>query len=149
MSVATVRRRKNTIQYKPLFSSLFGILIATFAARDVATDFLLLNKPINHFRTVAQCKFFRFVRHDFAFSTSKPFCGLLDCNIFTSHGLLLSDLVAQSVERRRSNPKSWVQFPPWSEFFSVLVWPISICRANAHMVHMGLKSSTSHYTLFS
>ena len=26
---------------------------------------------------------------------------------------------------------------------------ISICRANAHMVHMGLKSSTSHYTLFS
>ena len=30
-----------------------------------------------------------------------------------------------------------------------LCGPISICRANAHMVHMGLKSSTSHYTLFS
>ena len=28
-----------------------------------------------------------------------------DFNIFTSHGLLPSDLVAQSVERRRSNPK--------------------------------------------
>ena len=28
-----------------------------------------------------------------------------DCNIFSSHGLLPSDLVAQSVERRRSNPK--------------------------------------------
>ena len=28
-----------------------------------------------------------------------------DFNIFSSHGLLLSDLVAQSVERRRSNPK--------------------------------------------
>ena len=30
-----------------------------------------------------------------------------------------------------------------------LCGPISISRANAHMVHMGLKSSTSHYTLFS
>ena len=29
-----------------------------------------------------------------------------------------------------------------------LCGPISISRANAHMVHMGLKSSTSHYTLF-
>ena len=28
-----------------------------------------------------------------------------DFNIFSSHGLLPSDLVAQSVERRRSNPK--------------------------------------------
>ena len=28
-----------------------------------------------------------------------------DFNIFNSHGLLPSDLVAQSVERRRSNPK--------------------------------------------
>ena len=28
-----------------------------------------------------------------------------DFNIFTSHGLLPSDLVAQSVEQRRSNPK--------------------------------------------
>ena len=26
-------------------------------------------------------------------------------------------------------------------------WPISISRANAHMVHMGYKTSTSHYTL--
>ena len=41
-------------------------------------------------------------------------------NIFSSHGLLPSDLVAQSIS-----------------------------KANAHMVHMGLKSSTSHYTLFS
>ena len=30
-----------------------------------------------------------------------------------------------------------------------LCGPISISRANAHMVYMGLKSSTSHYTLFS
>ena len=28
-----------------------------------------------------------------------------DFNIFSSHGLLPSDLVAQSVERRKSNPK--------------------------------------------
>ena len=27
--------------------------------------------------------------------------------------------------------------------------PISISRANAHMVHMGYKTSTSHYTLIS
>ena len=43
----------------------------------------------------------------------------------------------------------------WSEFFSgqsfslSLCGPISISRANAHMFHMGLKYSTSHYTLFS
>ena len=27
----------------------------------------------------------------------------------------------------------WVQFPPWSEFFSALEWAISIGRANVHM----------------
>ena len=30
-----------------------------------------------------------------------------------------------------------------------LCGPISISRANAHMVHMGYKTSTSHYTLIS
>ena len=34
-----------------------------------------------------------------------------DFNIFTSHGLLPSDLVAQSVERRRSNPKDVGSIP--------------------------------------
>ena len=38
---------------------------------------------------------------------------------------------------------------PGQSFSLSLCGPISICRANAHMVHMGLKSSTSHYTLFS
>ena len=38
---------------------------------------------------------------------------------------------------------------PGQSFSLPLCGPISICRANAHMVHMGLKSSTSHYTLFS
>ena len=38
---------------------------------------------------------------------------------------------------------------PGQSFSLSLCGPISISRANAHMVHMGLKSSTSHYTLFS
>ena len=38
---------------------------------------------------------------------------------------------------------------PGQSFSLSLCGPISICRANAHMFHMGLKSSTSHYTLFS
>ena len=38
---------------------------------------------------------------------------------------------------------------PGQSFSLSLCRPISISRANAHMVHMGLKSSTSHYTLFS
>ena len=38
---------------------------------------------------------------------------------------------------------------PGQSFSLSLCGPISICRANTHMVHMGLKSSTSHYTLFS
>ena len=38
----------------------------------------------------------------------------------------------------------------YDQSFSLsLCGPISISRANAHMVHMGLKYSTSHYTLFS
>ena len=42
-----------------------------------------------------------------------------DFNIFSSHGLLLSDFVVQSVERRS------------------LCGPFSISRASAHMVYMG------------
>ena len=38
---------------------------------------------------------------------------------------------------------------PGQSFSLSLCGPISISRANAHMVHMGLKSSASHYTLFS
>ena len=38
---------------------------------------------------------------------------------------------------------------PGQSFSLSLCGPIPISRANAHMVHMGLKSSTSHYTLFS
>ena len=38
---------------------------------------------------------------------------------------------------------------PGQSFSLSLCGPISISRANAHMVHMELKSSTSHYTLFS
>ena len=38
---------------------------------------------------------------------------------------------------------------PGQSFSLSLCGPFSISRANAHMVHMGLKSSTSHYTLFS
>ena len=38
---------------------------------------------------------------------------------------------------------------PGQSFSLSLCGPISICRANAHMVHMGLRSSTSRYTLFS
>ena len=67
----------------------------------------------------------------------------LDFNIFSSHGLLPSDLVAQSVAQSRFNSH------PGQSFSLSLCGPISISRANAHMVHMGLKSSTSYYTLFS
>ena len=42
-----------------------------------------------------------------------------------------------------------VGIDPGQSFSLSLCGPISISRANAHMVHMGLKSSTSHYTLFS
>ena len=38
---------------------------------------------------------------------------------------------------------------PGQSFSLSLCGPISISRANAHMVHMGLESSTSHHTLFS
>ena len=38
---------------------------------------------------------------------------------------------------------------PGQSFSVSLCGPISISRANAHVVHMGLKSSTSQYTLFS
>ena len=58
-------------------------------------------------------------------------------------------IVAQSVERRRSNPKVVGSIPTLVGVFLSLCGPISISRANAHMVHMGLGSSTSHYTLFS
>ena len=42
-------------------------------------------------------------------------------DIFISHDLLPSDLVAQSVEQWWSR-RSWVQFASWSGFPSVLVW---------------------------
>ena len=38
---------------------------------------------------------------------------------------------------------------PGQSFSLSLCGPISIRRANAHMVHMGYKTSTSHYTLIS
>ena len=38
---------------------------------------------------------------------------------------------------------------PGQSFSLSLCGPISISRANAHMVHMGWKTSTSHYTLIS
>ena len=60
-----------------------------------------------------------------------------DFNIFSSHGLLPSDLVAQSVERRRSNPKVAGSIPTLVRVFLSLFGPISISRANTHMVHMG------------
>ena len=49
----------------------------------------------------------------------------------------------------------WVYTLVWQtekagQSFSLsLCGPISISRANAHMVHMGYKTSTSHYTLIS
>ena len=62
-----------------------------------------------------------------------------DFNIFSSHGLLPSDLVAQSVERWRSNPKVVGLIPTLVRVFlcPCVGGPISISRANAHMVHMG------------
>ena len=60
-----------------------------------------------------------------------------DFKIFSSHGLLPSDLVAQSVERRRSNPNFVGSFPTLAEIFLSLCGPISISRPNAHLVHMG------------
>ena len=59
--------------------------------------------------------------------------------------------------RRTEEPQSFSRTPegngfnshPGQSFSLSLCGPISISRANAHMVHMGLKSSTSHYTLFS
>ena len=38
---------------------------------------------------------------------------------------------------------------PGQSFSPSLCGPISISRANAHMVHMGYKTSTSHYTQIS
>ena len=52
--------------------------------------------------------------------------------------LRLYNLVAQSVERRRSNPKVVGSIPTLVRVFSLsLCGPSSISRANAHMVHMG------------
>ena len=66
--------------------------------------------------------------------------------VFTSP----SDLVAQSVERRRCNPKVVGSIPTMVRvFLCPCVGPFPSVGLNAHMVHMGLKSSTSHYTLFS
>ena len=42
--------------------------------------------------------------------------------------------------------RSWVQIPPWSEFFSVLVWVLFISRANVHMVCM-VRKLALHITL--
>ena len=60
-----------------------------------------------------------------------------DFNIFSSHGLPPSDLVAQSVERRRSNPKVVGSIPTLVRVFLCPCVGISVSRANAHMVHIG------------
>ena len=58
----------------------------------------------------------------FMFMLEKVYCR--DFNIFSSHGLLPSDLVAQSVERRRSNPKVVGSFPTLiRDFFCPCVGP--------------------------
>ena len=66
--------------------------------------------------------------------------------IFSFHGLLPSDLVAQSVERRRSNPKVVGSIPT---LFRVFLCP---CVGPFPLVGLTLtwfkKSSTSHYTPF-
>ena len=52
-------------------------------------------------------------------------------NIFISHDLLPSDLVAQSVEQRWSNPKVVGSIPTLVRvFLPSLCGPNSICRAN-------------------
>ena len=70
-----------------------------------------------------------------------------DINIFISHNPLPSDLVAQSVEQRWSNPKVVDSIPTLVRvFLCPCVGPFSICRANAHMVY-GLKHH--HFTIHS
>ena len=68
---------------------------------------------------VASCQLGFLGTHDF----QEPFLVLVyihcrELDIFNAHNQLPSDLVAQSVIK----PDSWVQFSPWSEFVSVLVW---------------------------
>ena len=58
-----------------------------------------------------------------------------DFNIFSSHGLLPSDLVAQLVEQQWANPKVVGSVPTLVRVSLSLCGPISISRADAHMVH--------------
>ena len=61
-------------------------------------------------------------------------------------------LVARSVEQRLSNPKVVGSISTLVRVFlcpCVGPFPLVGLTANAHMVHMGNKTSTSHYTLIS
>ena len=75
-----------------------------------------------------------------------------DFNIFSSHGLLPSDLVAQSVERRRSNPKVVGSIPtlvrlflcpcvgPFPSLGLTLTWFIRDKNLALHITHYSVNS---------
>ena len=75
-----------------------------------------------------------------------------DFNIFSSHGLLPSDLVAQSVERRRSNPKVVGSIPtlvrvfhcpcvgPFPSVGLTLTWFIWDRNRALHITHYSVNS---------
>ena len=73
-----------------------------------------------------------------------------DFNIFSSHGLLPSDLVAQSVERRRSNPKVVGSIPTLVRvFLCPCVGPFPSVGLTLTWFIWNRNPALPHYTLFS
>ena len=80
----------------------------------------------------------------------EPCSRLTRCSRLLSDGLLPSDLVDQSVERRRSNPKVVGSIPTLVRvFLCPCVGPFPSVGLTLTLFIWDRNSSTTHYTLFS